>query len=183
MKYIMGIVLGLIIGLPQGIHPMKKPFEVESLPHETVYIMIAFGTIGGVLMGLALLHKSVKPLGGLFKYLSEYIDFYSLMTVCTLSIGIPIIAKVGISNYYASALLNGYFFSCVGVGLVLAGLVLALLVWKFVFSISMPEKFLPQLPYNERSQSSQGLGNPLQAAFNKVTCFRSCHPSIRRMWI
>jgi hypothetical protein len=32
--------------------------------------------------------------------------------------------------------------------------------WKFVFSISMPEKFLPQLPYNERSQSDQGLGIP-----------------------
>jgi hypothetical protein len=55
--------------------------------------------------------------------------------------------------------------------------------WKFVFSISMPEKFLSQLPYNERSQSDQGLGIPPQAAFNSVTCFRSFHPSIRRMWI
>jgi hypothetical protein len=55
--------------------------------------------------------------------------------------------------------------------------------WKFVFSISMPEKLLPQLPYNERSQSDQGLGIPHQAAFNNLTCFRSFHPSIRRMWI
>src|SRR5262244_1570110 len=34
--------------------------------------------------------------------------------------------------------------------------------WKFVSSVSMPEKFLPQLPYNERSQSDQGLGIPLK---------------------
>src|SRR5262249_16348788 len=34
--------------------------------------------------------------------------------------------------------------------------------WKFVSSVSMPEKFLPQLPYTERSQSDQGLGIPLK---------------------
>jgi hypothetical protein len=55
--------------------------------------------------------------------------------------------------------------------------------WKFVSSVSMPEKFLPQLPYNERSQSNQGLAIPPQAAFNKETCLRSCQPSIRRIRI
>jgi hypothetical protein len=33
-------------------------------------------------------------------------------------------------------------------------------MWKFVSSVSMPEKFIPQLPYNERSRSSQGLAIP-----------------------
>lgn len=36
-------------------------------------------------------------------------------------------------------------------------LVFSLSLWKFVFSVSEPEKFLPQLPYNERSQCNQGL--------------------------
>jgi len=62
-------------------------------------------------------------------------------------------------------------------------MVLALVVWKFVFPVSMPEKFLPYMPYNERSQSSQGLAIPPQAAFNRVTCLSSRHPLIRRMWI
>jgi hypothetical protein len=53
--------------------------------------------------------------------------------------------------------------------------------WKFVFSVSEPEKFLPQLPYNERSQRNQGLAIPLQAAFSTETCLSSCQPSIRRM--
>src|SRR6266487_3216470 len=35
--------------------------------------------------------------------------------------------------------------------------VFSLSLWKFVFSVSEPEKFLPQLPYNERSQCNQGL--------------------------
>jgi hypothetical protein len=35
-------------------------------------------------------------------------------------------------------------------------------MWKSVFSVSMPEKFLPQLPYNERSQIRQGLSNPFK---------------------
>ena len=42
------------------------------------------------------------------------------------------------------------------------GVVLAPAVWKFVFSVSMPENFLPQLPYNERSRSGEGLDYPLQ---------------------
>ena len=53
--------------------------------------------------------------------------------------------------------------------------------WKFVFSVSEPEKFLPQLPYNERSQCNQGLAIPLQAAFSTQTCLSSCQPSIRRI--
>src|SRR5262249_17237991 len=53
--------------------------------------------------------------------------------------------------------------------------------WKFVFSVSEPEKFLPQLPYNERSQCNQGLAMPLQAAFSTQTCLSSCQPSIRRI--
>jgi hypothetical protein len=53
--------------------------------------------------------------------------------------------------------------------------------WKFVFSVSEPEKFLPQLPYNEQSQRNQGLAIPLQAAFSTETCLSSCQPSIRRM--
>src|SRR5262249_30470039 len=53
--------------------------------------------------------------------------------------------------------------------------------WKFVFSVSEPEKFLPQLPYNERSQCNQGLAMPLQAAFSTQTCLSSCQPSICRI--
>jgi len=51
------------------------------------------------------------------------------------------------------------------------------------FSVSMAEKFLPQLPYNERSQGSQGLAIPLQAAFSSETCFSSRQPSIFRIRI
>jgi hypothetical protein len=39
-------------------------------------------------------------------------------------------------------------------------MVAALNVWKFVFRYPSLEKFLPQLPYNERSQSSQGFAIP-----------------------
>ena len=45
--------------------------------------------------------------------------------------------------------------------------VLSLSVWKFVSSVSMPEKFLPQLPYNERSQSSQGFAIPFKRLLTK----------------
>jgi hypothetical protein len=46
-------------------------------------------------------------------------------------------------------------------------------------SVSMSEKFLPQLPYNERSQGSQGFTIPPQAALIKrETCLRSCHPRL-----
>ena len=55
--------------------------------------------------------------------------------------------------------------------------------WKFDSSVSEPGIFLSQLPYNERSQISQGLSIPLHAAFNGETCLRSRHPSMRRIWI
>ena len=50
-----------------------------------------------------------------------------------------------------------------------------------IFDIPYLKNFFHNCPYNERSQSDQGLGIPHQAAFNRVTCFRSFHPSIRRM--
>jgi hypothetical protein len=50
-------------------------------------------------------------------------------------------------------------------------------------SVSMSEKFLPQLPYNERSQGSQGFTIPPQAAFKRETCLRSCHPPMRHIRI
>jgi len=43
--------------------------------------------------------------------------------------------------------------------------------------------FLSQLPYNERSQISQGLSTPPHAAFNGETCLSSRHPSMRRIWM
>jgi hypothetical protein len=129
MKYIIGISLGLIIGLPQAFDPVRNPYEVESLPHSTVYIIIAFGTISGVISGVLLLHNTSRPLGIMFQYLDKFIDFYSLITVCMLSIGIPIFLKVGFSDFYASALINGNFFLSVGIGLVLAGI--GKLLWSF----------------------------------------------------
>ncbi len=121
MKYVNGIVLGLIIGLTVGSNVIRNPFDVDSLPHLTVYIIIAFGFVGGVLTGIFLLHKNPNPSNFLAKYIDRFIDYYSLLTVCMLSMGIPILLKVGFSDFYASRLLSGYFFSCVGIGLVFAG--------------------------------------------------------------
>jgi hypothetical protein len=39
--------------------------------------------------------------------------------------------------------------------------------WKIDSSVSEPENFLPQLPYNERSQINQGLTIPLSRGFQR----------------
>ncbi len=81
-------------------------------------------------MGFSLLKGSAKSLDASSKYLNRYIDPYSFMVVGTLSIGIPVFIKVGISNIYSSDLFLGWFFGCAGTGLLIAGLMKLILKTK-----------------------------------------------------
>jgi hypothetical protein len=123
MKYIVGIAVGFLIALLLAFDPEKNPYEVDSLPPSTVYIVIALGAFGGIAGGgLYLLRGPARASGIALKRLDNFIDFYSLVTACTLSMGIQVFARVGLSNIFAAVLLKGYFFSSVALGLILAGL-------------------------------------------------------------
>lgn len=128
MKRIIGTILGLVIGLPQGLGELKNFFKVDSLPHGTVYIIIAFGLAGGFLMGFSILRNKTQQFGKLSEYIERYVDLYFLMMISAFAIGVPILVKVGIDNIYASALFNAWFFVCIGAGLALSGLMKIL--WK-----------------------------------------------------
>jgi len=121
-KQIIGVILGLAMGLPQGLDEISNFFQVETLPHGTVYGTIAFGLCGCFLVGLALLNPNTKNFGPLSNYIDKYVDMYFLMMVGTLSIGIPIMYRVGLSDPFASSLHTGWFFFSGGIGLALAGI-------------------------------------------------------------
>jgi hypothetical protein len=124
MRQLIGVLLGLATGLPQGIGGTTNFFSVESLPHTTVHIIIAFGLFGGVLMGLSLLRGNRKMHGKLLALIDKYVDLYFYMMVGMLSLAAPIFIQVGVSDPYASALFNGWFFGSVGLGLVLAAILM-----------------------------------------------------------
>ncbi|WP_116367987.1 hypothetical protein [Parahaliea mediterranea] len=123
MKYVIGSIIGLLAGLPQGLGPIKNFFQVDVLPESTVLTIVLFGLLGGIAMGISLLFGNAEPFGKLSKSVENYFDLYCFMMIGTLSIGIPIIVRVGLENVYSSSLFNGLFFSFVGLGLLVAGVV------------------------------------------------------------
>ena len=45
------------------------------------------------------------------------------------------------------------------------------------------KNFFHKSPITNDLEVAKAYTTPFQAAFNRVTCFKSCQPSIRRMWI
>jgi hypothetical protein len=123
MKYVIGSAAGLLAGLPQGLGEIQNFFQVEVLPKSTILMIALFGLFAGVAMGFSLLSGNAKPLGRFSESVEKYFDFYCFMMVGTLSIGVPIIARVGLENVYASSLFSGLFFSFAGFGLLTAGFI------------------------------------------------------------
>ena len=59
-KYIVAIIAAAATGLPQGINASPLQGMAEVIPADTVYIITAFGLIGGVQMAFGLIKERLK---------------------------------------------------------------------------------------------------------------------------
>ena len=116
MKYFLSALAGFLLGYPQSIDP-KPLFQVDTLPAQTVYTIIGFGLVGGILMGIAMLNrKSTHPY-------SKYFHVYTFMLVGLLSISLPIFYRLGLTDLYRAELFTPLFFGSGGLGVLLGGLI------------------------------------------------------------
>ena len=118
LEPILGILAGLIIGLPQGMGEQPAMMSKQA-PFETLIVILVFGVLGGIVIGASLLSKSNTEsysLGGYFFFL-----------VGVLSIGIPMILKNYSGDYLQSLNISSMFFVSAGLGMFIAGSV------RFVF--------------------------------------------------
>jgi len=116
-KYIVAIIAAAATGLPQGINASPLQGMAEVIPADTVYIITAFGLIGGVLMAFGLIKERLKN-----KYFpSKYIDLYTFFVVGVLCIGLPIFFQNHGDDWQSSNLFMGYFFTAAGLGLLIGG--------------------------------------------------------------
>jgi len=111
------IIAAMITGLPQGINASPLPGMSQVIPLDTVYVITAFGLIGGALMAFGLIKERSKN-----KYfLSKYIDLYTFFVVGMLCIGLPIFIQNYGVDWQSSILFIGYFFTAAGLGLLIGG--------------------------------------------------------------
>ena len=116
MKYFISALAGFLLGYPQSIDP-KPIFQVDTLPAQTVYTIIGFGLVGGILMGIAMLNrKSTHPYW-------KYFHVYTFMLVCLLSISLPIFYRLGLTDLYRAELFTPLFFGSGGLGVLLGGMI------------------------------------------------------------
>jgi hypothetical protein len=116
MKYFISALAGFSLGYPQSIDP-KPLIQAETLPAQTVYTIIGFGLVGGILMGIAMLNrKSTHPY-------SKYFHVYTFMLVGMLSISLPVLYRLGLSDLYRTELFTPLFFGGAGLGILLGALI------------------------------------------------------------
>jgi hypothetical protein len=116
MKYFISALAGFSLGYPQNIDPMPL-FQAETLPAQTVYTVIGFGLVGGILMGTAMLNR--KPTQPYWKF----VHMYTFMLVGMLSISLPVLYRLGLSDLYRTELFTPLFFGSGGLGILLGGLI------------------------------------------------------------
>jgi hypothetical protein len=78
---------------------------------------MAFGLIGGTLMGIALLNRQPQH-----SY-ARYFSVYTFMLAGVLSISLPVFYRLGLSNIYLSELFAAWTFGGFGVGMLLGGFI------------------------------------------------------------
>jgi hypothetical protein len=116
MKYFISALAGFSLGYPQSIDP-KPLFQVDTLPAQTVYTIIGFGLVSGILMGIAMLNrKSTHPYW-------KYFHMYTFMLVGLWSISLPVLYRLGLSDLYRTELFTPFFFGSAGLGILLGGLI------------------------------------------------------------
>jgi hypothetical protein len=116
MKYFISTLVGFLLGYPQSIDPMPL-FQADTLPAEAVDTIIGFGLMGGILMGIAMLNrKSTHPY-------SKYFHVYTFMLVGMLSICLPVLYRLGLSDLYRTELFTPLFFGSAGLGILLGALI------------------------------------------------------------
>jgi len=79
-----GIIAGLIIGLPQGMRDLPKMVS-NDLPQDTILLITCLGGIGGLLLGMKFLSRGDPKEYSLIGYFSFLIG--------SLSIGIPTVIR------------------------------------------------------------------------------------------
>jgi len=107
-----GIALGLILGLPQGMsdNPMLSKI---NLPIETLLVIGIFGLFSGYALAFSLLRESKN---------SEYsIGGYFCFMVGSLSIGFPNFVRHYSGNLTDSLTITGLFFSAIGLSMLISG--------------------------------------------------------------
>jgi hypothetical protein len=116
VKTVISILAGILLGYPQSRNPFS-PFNVDILPASTMHSIMAFGLIGGTLMGIALLNRQPKH-----RY-TQYFSAYTFMLSAVLSISVPVFYRLGLSNIYLSELFAAWAFGCFGAGMLLGGFI------------------------------------------------------------
>ena len=116
-KKLAAVLAAVITGLPQGIN--AKPLATMSpiISPMTIYIVIAFGLIGGGIMAISLMKERINK----SFFLSNYIDLYTYFMVSLFCVGIPIFIQNTGVNLQDKILFLGYFFTATGSGIVVGG--------------------------------------------------------------
>jgi len=117
-KIFVGSIIGLAIGLPQGINAVPM-LNNPIIPVETILIITIFGLVAGAFMGFSMINDRISPRF----FLGKYFDLYACFLVGTLCIGLPIFIQNGVTEWQSNLLFSGYFFTSAGIGLLIGGLI------------------------------------------------------------
>ena len=116
-KIIIGAIIGVAIGLPQGLNSTPitdSPF----IPVKTILVASSVTLLFCVFMGMSMIRERKKK-----KFLiGKYFDLYSTFLAGTLCIGMPVFILNVPIDWQSSLLLSGYFFTSAGIGLLFGGL-------------------------------------------------------------
>ena len=116
MKYFISALAGFLLGYPQSIDP-KPLIQVDTIPAQTVYKIIDFGLVGGILMGIAMLtRKSTHTY-------ANYFHVYTFMLVGMFSISLPVLYRYVLSDLYRTELFTPLFFGSAELGILLGGMI------------------------------------------------------------
>jgi len=111
-EIVVGVVAGLIIGLPQGMRDLPMTMA-DNLPRDTVLIIAVFGAVGGLAFGMKFLSRANRK---------EYsIGGYVFFLVGSLSIGIPTIIRHYNGSFIQDLTMPGLFFTSIGFAMILGG--------------------------------------------------------------
>ena len=116
MKYFISALAGFSLSYPQSIDP-KPLIQAETLPAQTVYTIIGYGLVGGILMGIAMLNRKSTHA------YSKYFHVYTFILVGMWSISLPVLYRLGLSDLYRTELFTPLFFGSAGLGILLGGMI------------------------------------------------------------